>query len=131
MRTIKTIMTLLLAIVWLPVTSHCLLLESAANFEFLSCCAHEDPSTTQHEDECATDACSVVEEAQYKSSLQRVTVPPLDTHVAFELPALHDAPLNSAASTAHPAADALARLTVAWQFSARTALPVRAPSLVS
>lgn len=131
MRTIKTTLTLLLAILWLPVSSHCLLLESASTLEFLSCCAHEDKTTEHHEDECATDSCSIVEGAQYKSSLQRVTVPPLDTHVAFELPPLLVTTLKSAVITAHQSDDALAQLPVAWQFSARTAQPPRAPSLVS
>ena len=131
MRTIKTTLTLLLAIFWLPVSSHCLLLESAAKLEFLSCCAHEDTTTAHHEDECATDSCAVVEGAQYKSSLQRVTVPPLDMHVAFELPHLLVTTLESAAIAAHQADDALMQLPVAWQFSFRTAAPPRAPSLVS
>ena len=131
MRNLKTMLTLLLAIVWLPVSSHCLLLESASNLEFLSCCAHEDTTTAHHEDECATDSCAVVEVAQYKSSFQRVTVPPLDTHVAFELPPSLVTSLKSTAIAAHQTGDALAQLLVAWQFSVRTAAPPRAPSLVS
>lgn len=133
MKTIRTALTLLLAILWLPVTSHCAILESVASLSFLSCCAHvdENPQTEHHEDDCATDACAIVEGAQYKSSLQRVTVPPMDMHVLFELPALFETELSPTASNAHQSDDALARLPVAWQFSARTALPPRAPSFVS
>jgi hypothetical protein len=131
MRTLKTMFTLLLAILWLPVSSHCLLLDSVSNLEFLSCCAHEDNTTDHHEDECATDACSIVEGAQYKSSFQRVTVPPLDTHVVFELPPLLVTTLKSTANPAHQSDDALGHLPMAWQFSFRTAAPPRAPSLVS
>ena len=131
MRALKTMLTLLLAIVWLPVSSHCLLLESASNLEFLSCCTHEDNTSDHHEKECATDSCSIVEGAQYKSSFQRVTVPPLDTHIAFELPPLLVTTLTPATIAAHKTDDALVRLPVAWQFSFRTAAPPRAPSLVS
>ena len=127
----QTIMMLLLAIVWLPVTSHCLLLESASNFEFFSCCEHEETGTDHHEDECATDSCSLVEGAKYKSSLQRVTVPPLDTRVLFELPPLLETSLTPITTGTHQPDDTLAQLPVSWQFSARTALPPRAPSLVS
>ena len=79
MRTIKTILTLLLATLWLPITSHCLLFESANGFAALSCCSHAEMADNlgHHEDECATDSCSIVEDAQYKSSQQRLTVPPL------------------------------------------------------
>ena len=131
MRTLKTMLTILLAIVWMPLTSHCLLLESASNLEFLSCCEHKVTATAHHEDECANDSCAVVEGAQYKSSFQRVSVPPLETHVAFELPPLLDATLTSTASAAHQSDDALGQLPVAWQFSFRTAAPPRAPSFVS
>lgn len=133
MRTIKATLTLLLAILWLPVSSHCLLLESVSNLEFLSCCTHAEESVTTepHEDDCATDACSIVEDAQYKSSLQRVSVPPLDTHVVFELPPLLETALTSSATGTHQSNDALAQLPTSWRFTARTALSPRAPSFVS
>lgn len=130
MRTTRTTLTLLLAILWLPVSSHCLLSESASKFEFLSCCEHEETTTAHHEDECATDACAIVEGAQYKSSFQRVTVPPLDNQVAFELPPLLVTTLRSASIAAHRSNDALVQLPVTWQFSFRTAAPPRAPSFV-
>lgn len=130
MKTIRTALTLLLAILWLPVTSHCAILESVASLDFLACCAHEE-ATTHHEDDCATDACAIVEGAQYKSSFQRVTVPAMDMHVLFELPPLVETTLSPPALSAHQSDDALAQLPASWQFSARTALPPRAPSFVS
>jgi hypothetical protein len=123
-------MTLLLAILWLPVASHCMILESVSSLDFLSCCAHEE-STTHHDDDCSTDACAIVEGAQYKSSLQRVTVPPLDMHVLFEFPPLLETEAPFQILGLHQSDEALSQLPVAWQFSARTALPVRAPSFVS
>jgi hypothetical protein len=133
MSTIRTALTILLAIFWLPVASHCLLLEVTSGLESLSCCTHPDAtdSATHHEDDCATDSCTTVENAKYQAAFQRVTVPPLDTHVLFELLPLLEPTLTSKVISAHQSDDALARLPVAWQFSTRTALPPRAPSLVS
>ena len=131
MRRFRTFLTLLLAIFWLPVTSHCLLFESGSGFEFLSCCTHPEPpaAADHHEGECATDSCSIVESAQYKSSLQRLTVPPLNTSVAFELPSLHDTQ-PAFIIRAEQLTDLPPELP-GWQFAARTALPPRAPSFVS
>jgi hypothetical protein len=133
-RRLKTILTVLLAVLWLPVTSHCLLFESGTDSSFLSCCTHTDDASTEaehHQDECATDPCSIIEGAQYKSSLQRLTVPPFVAQIVFQLPAPLDASLLLPRIVLRPSDDALSRLPVAWQFSARTALPPRAPSFVS
>lgn len=133
MNKIRTALTILLAILWLPVSSHCLFLEVTSGFESLSCCFHTDTEekAPHHEEDCATDSCSVVEGAKYKSSFQRVTVPLLDTQVLFELLPLLEPALTSKVLSAHQSDDALAQLPVSWQFSARTALPSRAPSFVS
>jgi len=133
MQMMKAFLMLGLAIIWLPVSSHCLLIESSAALEFLACCTHTDTNAApeHHADDCATDPCAVVEGAKYKSSFQRVTVPPLATQVTFELPPLCDSSLISASGGLHQSGAALAQLPVTWQFSARTALPPRAPSLVS
>lgn len=134
MRMIRTMLTLLLAVVWLPVSAHCLFFESIGGLEILSCCSHEAPpeeATNHHNNDCATDACSVVESATYKSSVQRIAVPPLPQQIAFELPLVADLTPPYRAGAANPSDDVLAWLPTAWQFSARTALPPRAPSIVS
>jgi len=132
-RSLKTVLTLLLAIVWLPVTSHCLLFESTTSFELLACCTHVDPpsDTEHHEDECGTDSCSLIEDAQYKSSQQRITAPQPEAHVVFELPPLPDIMLALAPDSIYQSDDALTRLPASWQFSLRAALLARAPSFVS
>jgi hypothetical protein len=129
----KAILTILLAVLWMPISSHCLLWEVTSGLESLSCCTHTETEekAPHHDEDCATDSCSVVERAKYQSFFQRVTVPALDTHVLFELLPLPEPALTSKAPGPHPSDDALARLPVAWQFSARTALPPRAPALVS
>jgi hypothetical protein len=133
MSKIRATLAILLATLWLPVSSHCLVMEVSSGLESLSCCTHtEAQEAAPHpEDDCATDACSVVEDAKYKHTLQQVTIPALDTHLLFELPPLLETALTFSASSPHRLDDSLARLPVAWQFSARTALPPRAPSFVS
>jgi hypothetical protein len=130
MRNLKTMFTLLLAIVWLPISSHCLLFEPAANLAILACCDNE-ATTSHHENACDSDGCAVVEDAQYRSLVQRIAVPTLGMTPVFELPPLLVTTLKSAAIATHQTGDVLARLPVAWQFSFRAAAPPRAPSLVS
>lgn len=128
MPLLKAMLAILLATVWLPVTAHCLLLETASHFEFLACCSHESP-TSDHENECDTDACSVVENAQYKSTFQRLLVPPPSTLIAFERPAPLDTTEAPGVATGQPTSPP--DLPARWQFTFRTALSPRAPSLVS
>jgi hypothetical protein len=129
---LKTILTLLLALFWLPVTMHCGL-ESLPGIEFLSCCPHDDaasqPAPAHQDNDCETDACATVESGLYKQedSTQSVSVPLLALAAwmwAAELPA-DSTPDFSPASSAPP------ELPRRWQFSYRTALPPRAPSLVA
>ena len=133
MSKIRALLTILLAIIWLPVSSHCLVLEVSSGLESLSCCTHTEAqeAAPHSEDDCATDACSMIEGAKYKSSIQRVTVPPLGMHVLFELPPLLANAPTCYAGSPHQSDDTLARLPRAWQFATRTALPPRAPSFAS
>ncbi len=123
-------LALLLALLWLPASAHCLLLETASTSEIFACCTHEEPAD-DHRNECASDACSVVEKAQYKSSIQRIAFPPPSAQIAFELPLLLDdaSPLVLSGSRQFDAN--LSPLPVTWQFLLRTALSPRAPSLAS
>lgn len=130
MRTLKTMFTLLLAIVWLPLTSHCLILESASNLAALACCSHES-TPTEHKNDCESDACSVVEDAQYRCSEDRVVVPAVDRLIAFELPAPVELTLNPSEQLTQPLGDDWLESISHWQFSSRAALPARAPSIVS
>lgn len=125
---------MLLAIIWLPVTSHCLLFESGENPGLLPCCNHAQNLATEdnhHENECATDSCSIIEGAQYKSSLQRQTVPPFVAQIIFELsPPLPLIPPQTLIGSTE-IVSRLESLPGSWRFSTRTALPPRAPSFTS
>ena len=138
MNWLRTILILLLAALWAPVSVHCQL-EQLPALKFLSCCSHEDAGADTHpgngcaEDDCATDACSIVESGLYKSedhgalvSLgdQSFTAPPswLDfSSIPEPSFAFHRLPRNDhAPAPVRP-----------WQFSSRAALPARAPDFAS
>jgi hypothetical protein len=133
MRPIKTFLTLLLAVVWMPVSSHCLILESAKNLAVLACCSesHAEQEQEHQRNACESDGCAVVEDAQYRSTLERVTVPSPDMCVLFELPPFVEINPKPLHGFDHSRRDDLFCLTATWQFSSRAALPPRAPSSVS
>ena len=121
-------LALLLALAWVPLTSHCLL-ESAYGFEFLRCTAdtQSSPANPAH---CGDDSCCSVEKASYQAPSHQQIIP------VFALALL---PSELVADSEHslPPQVTLGLLTTAppelsagWQFAFRTALPSRAPSLV-
>ena len=107
---------------------HCQL-ESVPGLEFLAC------QTTAHagkpDSHCDTGCCAS-EKSQYTKSAQlRVTLPSPDLLPILSMPLLDLAnalpdEVSVGILTAAPPG-----LTARWQFSFRTALPVRAPSLAS
>jgi hypothetical protein len=126
-RKLKTVMALLLALAWLPLTSHCLL-ESLTESELISCCA----ASSSESDDCSDKGCCSVESAYYQSLrhddhapapvillLSVVSLPPMVEHA---LPDEVRLGILTAAPPEH------ART---WHFVSRTALPVRAPSFLS
>jgi len=128
-RLVKTIIAILLALAWLPLTAHCQI-ESLAGMELLSCqSAGETPiSSGSH---CDDSACCAWESAQYHlpQNFPLALVPIF----AVVLPVL-----LSAESDVLPNPVGVNLLTTAppempriWQFVLRASLPVRAPSLVS
>jgi hypothetical protein len=125
MRWLKPIFATLLATLWFPVTSHCLL-EEAGLIHYDACCepAHAD---TGHGHDAADGACQV-ESSSYQLPKPHETLSPV----------LLDPPGPSFKFAAQPAAGALAApesadspprlLAVTWQFSSRSAPSPRAPS---
>jgi len=124
----KSVVVLLLAL-WVPVTMHCTL-ETMPGFSFLQWCCGGDEASQPRQD-CSQDACGAVESGLYKTE---------DNHcftsgwaLLLELaagewvaePPAEFVPLVASVSSAPP------ELPRFWQFSYRTALPPRAPSLVA
>lgn len=125
---LRTVLVGLLAFGWVSLTFHCQL-EAIPGFEFLRC--SDDVTTSNESDPCADDGCCSVESAKYQSFRQQKSAPvvfgailPTDNIGAVEKSLPSEVSLGIL--TAAPP-----DLPTSWQFSHRTALPVRAPSLAS
>jgi hypothetical protein len=128
-RTFRTVIVVLLALAWVPLTSHCKL-ESVPGLEFLRC-ACDTQADTKNGDPCRDDGCCALESAQYQSPRQQditpivvVATPPTETFGVVKQSLPPEVSLGILTS-------APPDLPTSWQFSLRTALPVRAPSLAS
>ena len=122
-------MAMVLLVLWVPTTSHCLIESLDLLPEFL-CCAEACASNGAEQGEDA-DACQSLESASYKvdESTPLINAPVF----AVLLPEFFG--LVGLAEVSVPALDTLhvaePDLPVTWQFTFRTALPPRAPSFVS
>lgn len=128
-KLLRTLLTLLLVGLWPVATSHCSL-EQIPGLEFLAC-ADEPATPPTQKSGCATDSCAFFESGFYKTEDGRQAVP---------TPRLVSSALMNTSllqATQAPAAAGLdtesspPEISKAWQFSFRTALPPRAPSLAS
>ena len=121
MKRLLQLLSLVLAVLWVPVTSHCTW-ENVVASQFFKCA----PADSEKGD-CAGDGCAQLEGGAYKVADPQVTLSlPLLT-ILF--PVLVMEPVVSGASvlaTAPPP-----EIPAGWQFSFRTALPPRVPSFVS
>lgn len=123
------ISSLVMALLWVPVTSHCLL-ERLPGLEVLSCCTHEAEPCEGEEKECAADSCAIVEEGFYKVQDNSDLVPePMLLSSEF----LVDLASNLALRDPGPESREVSppQLSASWRFVYRTAAPVRAPSLLA
>jgi hypothetical protein len=128
---LKTIWIVGLALLWVPITAHCKLEIIPALSEILACCNHEEQSAPHQDNDCNQDGCATVESGKYRTQDfdALVVAPefsPIDLpQVALELRALRDEVSLGIFTTAPPPGERI------WNFSLRTALPARAPSLAS
>lgn len=124
----KTVMTLMLVALWATASNHCRL-EQFSCFDFLVCCDHDEAAAHQDTD-CDTDGCSF-ETQLYKAESARISVAAPDLlSVLFLLPEQSEPAAHSSVNHVQPDAAPM-ELPRIWQFSHRTALPPRAPSLLS
>jgi hypothetical protein len=120
------------ATLWVAAGAHCRL-EVLPGFEFLSCCQHPDAQKTpaHHEKDCDDDGCAAIELGFYKlEQPQQAPLEPLLALASWLVP-LTDACRPGAPDFEGLASGAPPELPRLWQFSQRTALPPRAPSIVS
>jgi hypothetical protein len=132
MRNWRTWVSASLAAIWVVVGAHCLL-EVLPGLDFLSCCQHSQAEKCSAHDvsDCDGDGCSAIESGHYQLEKPlSVPVPilmPLTAWLQSESESLQTLAraLPVSLSTSPP------DLVRVWQFSLRTALSPRAPSLVS
>jgi len=121
------LLILTLVAAWLPVTLHCRL-EAAGFYDGKDCCLNEQSAAKAGE--CQDNTCPTVESALYKESVQDLKIPApaltacLVCLVSLPVPGLVAEPALSPERHSPPL-----ELKAAWQFIARAAPPVRAPSL--
>lgn len=128
MKSFRTLLTLLLVALWPLVTSHCDL-EQLPGFEFLACA--DEAAATHAESDCETDTCASVESGFYKTEDTPQLVPTPPSIPSELLRTILTEPTQPAAVSQVTFDSAPPELPKVWQFSCRTALPPRAPSLAS
>ena len=127
----RTLLVVLLALLWAPVTSHCLL-ERLPGLDFLSCCPHDPGQCEDKEKDCETDSCAVIEQGLYKLQEHSDLIPKPQTAAAAFLLDFVFSPMriDSREESVQPMPPS-PPLSSAWQFIYRAAVPVRAPSLLA
>jgi hypothetical protein len=125
---VKTVLILLLTLLWAAASNHCKL-EQIPSLTFLACTDHAEDAPTEDRG-CETDGCSF-EVQLYKTENAQASAPSPTFLFTFFLSPLVDE-LSASAAASHFLPDAApVVLTRVWQFSYRTALPPRAPSILS
>lgn len=89
---------------------------------------HTDHNHPDHHD--AADGRSLVTSGKYRHIAPEFA-PPVWMHIAWVVVLNLDAPCQASTASTSPTGAGPPELLVCWQFSFRTALPARAPSLVS
>ena len=121
------VMAAVLALLWLPLSSHCTW-EHLPGLELFSC--HTEAETAPHQDDdCQSDGCAAVESGSYKIEEQPAGIPAqlLVSCIVQSLPTGVPQSFKASSAPASPPPE-LSRI---WQFTFRTAAPPRAPSFVS
>jgi len=124
----KAAVALVLAILYLPVTAHCLL-EQAGWLPADGDCCEQRASTDGSTPAPCAYGCCLPEHAVYVSPLKRDSSP-LTAEVPVWVTALV-ADVAPKESLTVPPESSPPTVQKVWQFIFRTALPPRAPSLVS
>lgn len=129
MNLLKKLALAVLVAVWVPATSHCLLV-ALSGLESLACCSHEEPApVAPHDSDCHTDTCASVESGLYKVEVSQLPAPaPLLTLALFDCwePGRRSRPGLSAPRASDPPVELLPSL----HFRTRAALPPRAPDAI-
>ena len=125
----KAILALLLALIYLPATGHCLLEQAGWLPSGGDCCEASDSTDRSQSVPCASYGCCPSEFAVYFKAASGIqSLPTAEIPVCVIAFALDLLPKQSLAPPPESYPPELPKI---WQFSLRTALPPRAPSFVS
>ena len=128
-RRIRTIVAVLLAIIWLPAVS-CCLIDASGLFGKQDCCEKEHSHPGSIPGNC-DQPCGLLASASYLPHQDQPIVPaPLGT-LFLAVVLFHVAPQPPVGVGLNIPATAPPEVAAHWQFSFRAALPPRAPSFVS
>ena len=124
-NSLRTVITLVMLVLWPLAVMHCKL-ETIPGLEFLRCASDTDTSS-----DCQGDGCETVESALYKvPDHQNIAPEPILKTVV--LPSLLEREARPCENhLCWRVTSAPPELPKVWQFSFRTALPPRAPSIGS
>jgi hypothetical protein len=124
---LKTIVAMILLVLWAPVTSHCLL-ERVPGLEFLACASDDSPTGDCDK---GADGCQSVESASYKTEDSQPLVSAFAPALALLVAVLSPDSVPPRQPSLARRTDTPPDIPSSWQFALRTALPVRAPSVAS
>lgn len=114
------------ALFWAFMSIHCKV-EGVPALKFLAC--ESQSSNSNSSDHCAQKGCCSFEGAVYKSECAKLVAPPQNLVPSILLSLLQDMPK---AENAPPIlTESPLEFRQSWQFVSRTALPIRAPSLLA
>jgi hypothetical protein len=123
MTRIRSIVTIALLALWLPLMVHCQL-ETIPGLEFLQCASDSSQQT-----DCDGDSCCAVEKSHYKAEENSLTLSLPEVLFTPCLPVL--ATITTLPERGDVPTTAPPELPRCWQFVFRTASPPRAPSFAS
>ncbi|HRZ99979.1 MAG TPA: hypothetical protein P5055_04500 [Candidatus Paceibacterota bacterium] len=126
-RLVKIVAMLALVLYGLA-SMHCTL-EAVPGFEFLKTCCFLEPAPTGSQD-CESDGCGSVEGGKYRPE-ERADFAPQPPLVLALFSSVIEAPLPEHQTALSLASESPPEIPKVWQFSHRTALPPRAPSIAS
>ncbi len=126
-RLLRTMLTVLLAVAWMPLTAHCQI-EKVVEVEVLSCAPAETGGTCDGSP-CDGGSCCAWESGQFHLPQSQ---PPAAAPLAAVLALVSTVATTQAAAAVDRVLDpSPSDSRRPWQFSLRAALPPRAPSIAS
>jgi hypothetical protein len=124
MTSFQKCIAILFVALWVPLTAHCSL-EKLPGLSFLQC------DSDASDRDCCADACQTIESGLYKVSTNSAVIPmPTACVVSTTLMDLSESFSASGEGSLRPLL-LPSELPKQWQFVFRTALPVRAPSVLA